>query len=202
MVKKILPFLGTLPFLRMSSGLMRTRASSGNAANDVKSLKAWSARLFLSARNRMRGRRVASTPLFQSFKAALLQRPPDKTADDVVEEAIDFLRSWANFHFPRYLMAVDRIQRAVFIKAGRRPGNFSFFAAQVENWFIDPAIMALVNCRSLRLNDPYLKKPCNIYKGYSLPNFAPGPTLSACTNLRQLTPCDQGAYGCQKEYSP
>jgi hypothetical protein len=77
------------------------------------------------------------------IKAALLQRPPDKTADDVVEEAIDFLRSWANFHFPRYLMAVDRIQRAVFSKAGRRPGNFSFFAAQVENWFIDPAIMAL-----------------------------------------------------------
>src|SRR6202011_2052359 len=54
-VKNRLAFFGTLPFLRMSSGLMRTRASSGNAANDVKSLKAWSARLFLSARNRIRG---------------------------------------------------------------------------------------------------------------------------------------------------
>lgn len=31
MVKKMLPFFGTLPFLRMSSGAIRTRASSGNA---------------------------------------------------------------------------------------------------------------------------------------------------------------------------
>jgi hypothetical protein len=31
MVKKMLPFFGTLPFLRMSSGAMRTRASSGKA---------------------------------------------------------------------------------------------------------------------------------------------------------------------------
>ena len=38
MVKKTLAFFGTLPFLRMSSGLIRTRASSGNAENDVKSL--------------------------------------------------------------------------------------------------------------------------------------------------------------------
>jgi hypothetical protein len=31
MVKKMLPFFGTLPFLRMSAGSMRTRASSGKA---------------------------------------------------------------------------------------------------------------------------------------------------------------------------
>jgi hypothetical protein len=30
-VKNRLPFFGTLPFLRMSSGEMRTRASSGKA---------------------------------------------------------------------------------------------------------------------------------------------------------------------------
>ncbi len=31
MVKKMLPFFGTRPFLRMSPGSMRTRASSGKA---------------------------------------------------------------------------------------------------------------------------------------------------------------------------
>jgi len=31
MVKKMLPFFGTLPFLRMSPGSMRTSASSGKA---------------------------------------------------------------------------------------------------------------------------------------------------------------------------
>ncbi len=73
MVKKMLPFFGTLPFLRMSSGLMRTRASSGNAVKEVKSLKAWSARVLRSARKRMRGRRVGGAPLFQSatFQRAL-----------------------------------------------------------------------------------------------------------------------------------
>jgi len=37
MVKNTLAFFGTLPFLRMLSGLMRAKASSGNAAKDVKS---------------------------------------------------------------------------------------------------------------------------------------------------------------------
>ena len=39
-VKKTLPFFGTLPFFWISSGLMRTRSSSLNAANEVKSLNA------------------------------------------------------------------------------------------------------------------------------------------------------------------
>ena len=37
-VKKMLPFLGTLPFLRMSDGSIRTSASSGKAE---KALNAW-----------------------------------------------------------------------------------------------------------------------------------------------------------------
>ena len=68
MVKNTLAFFGTLPFVRIISGLIRAKASSGNAANDVKSLKAWSARLLRSARKRMRGRRLGSAPLFQSIK--------------------------------------------------------------------------------------------------------------------------------------
>ena len=34
-VKNRLPFFGTLPFLRMSSGSMRTSASSGKAENSA-----------------------------------------------------------------------------------------------------------------------------------------------------------------------
>src|SRR3989344_7547383 len=36
MVKKMLPFVGTAPFLRISKGLMRTSASSGNFENVLK----------------------------------------------------------------------------------------------------------------------------------------------------------------------
>ena len=52
MVKKILPFLGTLPFFLMSEGLILTRASSSKAP---KELNAWSAKMFLSARKRILG---------------------------------------------------------------------------------------------------------------------------------------------------
>jgi len=66
-----------------------------------------------------------------------------QSADEIVEETMEWLRQWANFSFPRYLMAVDRIQRAVFRRRKLDPGDFSFFAGQVENWFLDPATMAL-----------------------------------------------------------
>lgn len=73
-VKKMLPFFGTLPFLRMSSGATRTIASSGN---EEKALKAWFAKILRSARNRMRGLRVGSSSECQSFR---------------------FQRLWNNFH--------------------------------------------------------------------------------------------------------
>lgn len=59
---KMLPLVGTLPLLRISSGLILTSASSGKA---LKLLKAWFARMFLSARNRMRGLREPSRFKFQ-----------------------------------------------------------------------------------------------------------------------------------------
>jgi hypothetical protein len=71
------------------------------------------------------------------------QQPGDRSADDIVEETIEFLRTWCTFAFPRYLLALDRIQRSVFTKLGRKPGSYAGFASQIENWFVDPAIMAL-----------------------------------------------------------
>src|SRR5690348_13345314 len=62
MVKNRLPFFGTRPFLRMSSGSIRTSASSAKAEN---ALYAWSARLLRSARKRMRGRGIGSPPGIQ-----------------------------------------------------------------------------------------------------------------------------------------
>ena len=67
----------------------------------------------------------------------------DGDPNDAVENTIEFLRYWANFNFPKYLLAVDRVQRGVFAKMNRAAGNYEFFAGQIENWFLDPAIMAL-----------------------------------------------------------
>jgi hypothetical protein len=63
--------------------------------------------------------------------------------NDAVENTIEFLRYWANFNFPKYLLAVDRVQRSVFKKMNRATGNYEYFSGQIENWFLDPAIMAL-----------------------------------------------------------
>jgi hypothetical protein len=74
---------------------------------------------------------------------AELQIRGDRSADEVVDEVMDWLRTWASFEFPRYLRTVENIQRSVFTRLERRPGNYTFFSGQIENWFLDPAIMAL-----------------------------------------------------------
>src|SRR3989344_6260495 len=57
-VKKILPPIGTPPFFRISSGFMRTLASLGKIEKSLPN--AWSARIFLSAKNKILGRRFPS----------------------------------------------------------------------------------------------------------------------------------------------
>lgn len=75
-----------------------------------------------------------------------LAEQEDPDADKAVEDVLDFTRTWAAFHFPRYLMAIDRIQRdvAVRLRTGvRQPGDFSAYAAGVENLFTSPGLVAL-----------------------------------------------------------
>ena len=63
--------------------------------------------------------------------------------DTAVEDVLDFLRSWARFHFPRYLACVDRIQRSVFVREARPAGDYTFFRTRVESLFLDPTLLAL-----------------------------------------------------------
>jgi len=70
-----------------------------------------------------------------------LQESPD--ADDAVEDVLDFVRTWAGFHFPRYLMALDRIQREVFLPWIGAAGDYAAYAAGVENLFSSSGLVAL-----------------------------------------------------------
>lgn len=63
--------------------------------------------------------------------------------DDAVENTLNFIRQWAQFHFPRLAMVVCRIQNAVAEKLGMPKADYSFFCSQVENLFLDPALVAL-----------------------------------------------------------
>ena len=70
-------------------------------------------------------------------------RGSDMDPNKAVEGVLEFVRNWAGFHFPRYLACVDRIQKAVFGKAGGPVGDYSYFGSQVENLFVDPTFIAL-----------------------------------------------------------
>ncbi|NJO55959.1 MAG: hypothetical protein HC834_05895 [Rhodospirillales bacterium] len=48
---------------------------------------------------------------------------------------LKFDRNWASFDFPQFLMALQRIQQAVFSAQNLPFGDYAFFAKQVESLF-------------------------------------------------------------------
>lgn len=66
-----------------------------------------------------------------------------ETPDEAVERVLEFERTWASFELPRYLMAVSKIQRAVFEPRGFRFGDYKAFSSQVECSFKTPVAAAL-----------------------------------------------------------
>jgi DEAD/DEAH box helicase/Helicase conserved C-terminal domain len=66
-----------------------------------------------------------------------------KEADAAVQQVLDFLKLWAGYHFPQLLRALDRIQKDVFRRAGLSAGDYSVYAARIENRFLDPSLIAL-----------------------------------------------------------
>ena len=82
----------------------------------------------------------------KSVKALIVRELADQDspdADRAVEDVLDFVRTWAGFHFPRYLMALDRIQRAVYMDWMGSAGDYSAYAASVENMFTTSGLVAL-----------------------------------------------------------
>jgi len=64
-------------------------------------------------------------------------------ADEAVQQVLDFLNLWANFHFPQLLRALDRVQKDVLQKFGLRSGDYGEYAAKVENRFMAPSLVGL-----------------------------------------------------------
>lgn len=57
-------------------------------------------------------------------------------ATEAVETVLVFLRRWAEFHFPRYLFAVDNIQRHIFSQAGMSHGNYQKYGSEIKKLFM------------------------------------------------------------------
>ncbi|PKY11035.1 hypothetical protein B1757_06375 [Acidithiobacillus marinus] len=74
---------------------------------------------------------------------AELDYQKDISPTEALETVLKFVRQWGEFHFPRYLAALDNIQRSVFEKAGRKPGDYSVFGASVKRLFMPLAATVL-----------------------------------------------------------
>lgn len=66
-----------------------------------------------------------------------------KTPNEAVERILRFDRNWANFDFPQYLMALDRIQNYIFTMENMLCGDYSYYAGQVESLFLPELCAAL-----------------------------------------------------------
>lgn len=73
----------------------------------------------------------------------LSKRSDNVDIDSAVQSVLDFLRLWANFHFPRLLRGIDRIQKEIMPRQNRPSGDFLYYAGQVEHYFLDPVLVAL-----------------------------------------------------------
>lgn len=64
------------------------------------------------------------------------------TADEGVQRTNSFLRNWATFHFPKFLILAGDIAQEVVAK-GVELSNYTAFALSVERLFYDAGIVAL-----------------------------------------------------------
>ncbi|MCC8386314.1 hypothetical protein, partial [Photorhabdus laumondii] len=67
-----------------------------------------------------------------------------KNIDDIISDILNFRRLWANFHFPRLIRAIGNIVNNVQSNMNRTVFcDFSAYSIKVENYFYDPALVAM-----------------------------------------------------------
>lgn len=74
---------------------------------------------------------------------AVENRWENVSASEAINLRLKFIRNMVCFRLPRDIMAIQKIQADVLEREGYEPGDFSFFAEQLENMFLDPLLTAL-----------------------------------------------------------
>lgn len=92
--------------------------------------------------NELRGKPSIRSLIDQQLEF-LKGRNVEAQADEAVQNVLDFIRLWAQFHFPRLLSALDRVQAEVLPKRGVTPGRLSSYASQVEGLFLGGHVVAI-----------------------------------------------------------
>lgn len=66
-----------------------------------------------------------------------------ETPTKAVEGVLVFMRRWAEFHLPRFLSGLDKIQRHVFTSSGMTPGNYEVYISNIKRLFMPPSATIL-----------------------------------------------------------
>lgn len=67
----------------------------------------------------------------------------EEDKSESIEGALEFIRTWLTFLFPRHLMVISRIQRDVFSRHNLKPGDYSYYSSRIENLCLPSGIAAL-----------------------------------------------------------
>ena len=85
---------------------------------------------------------LRSVPRFR--KLMILSQIEKSTApDDAVENVLAFIRGWASFNYPKYLIALSHVANHILTKRGFQGCNYLPFAAAIENLFQPSSFSAL-----------------------------------------------------------
>ncbi len=106
--------------------------------------------------------------------------------DEAVENVLAFLRGWASFNYPKYLMALSDVANYVLTKRGLKGCNYSPFAVAIEHLFQPTSFSSLeeyglpteISEKLLKSNlfdkDDELELVVNSLRNRELNNFAEG----------------------------
>lgn len=72
-----------------------------------------------------------------------LKRNKQANINDLLNDMFSFVRKWADFKFPKYLSAIDRIQKYIFESNNYESGNYDYYINQVRQLFMPPSATTL-----------------------------------------------------------
>lgn len=80
------------------------------------------------------------------LKNIIETKKPKDNNNDLIENALDFMRQWLNYKFPRYLMTLQDIANEVLERKGLALCDYGFYASCVECYFTKPYVIPFDEC--------------------------------------------------------
>lgn len=108
---------------------------------------------FLKSRESKGGMKSSKQLTFHTYKYLKSRSMPEfiksllsnnRSSDqETINQSLQVIRHWFEYKLPKFLKTMSEIQSFVFSKYGKKPGNYTYLAAQLENSFL-PANLAIL----------------------------------------------------------